>query len=157
MLRINDRKSTKANKNVELAIPPLFWPVNCIRVARLLHFWRQTFNNALCFLLYLPFVFFVYLTTVMKIWLQKCSDLATLNCIKIGGHVALLSDPTVYSLYCVINDPNKCEQTSFWTTLTYDQAFIFLVWIKAWYKCNQKGRGFIGYLKDRNRHIKLVN
>ena len=34
-----------ANKNAELAIPPLFWPVNCI---------------------------------------------------KIGGHVALLSDPTVY-------------------------------------------------------------
>ena len=40
-----------ANKNAELAIPPLFWPVNCI---------------------------------------------------KIGGHVALLSDPTVYSLYCGI-------------------------------------------------------
>ena len=40
-----------ANKNAELAIPPLFWPVNCI---------------------------------------------------KTGGHVALLSDPTVYSLYCVI-------------------------------------------------------
>ena len=39
-----------ANKNAELAIQPLFWPVNCI---------------------------------------------------KIGGHVALLSDPTVYSLYCV--------------------------------------------------------
>ena len=38
-----------ANKNAELAIPPLFWPVNCI---------------------------------------------------KIGGRVALLSDPTVYSLYC---------------------------------------------------------
>ena len=38
-----------ANTNAELAIPPLFWPVNCI---------------------------------------------------KIGGHVALLSDPTVYSLYC---------------------------------------------------------
>ena len=38
-----------ANKNAELAILPLFWPVNCI---------------------------------------------------KIGGHVALLSDPTVYSLYC---------------------------------------------------------
>ena len=38
-----------ANKNAELAIPPLFWPVNCI---------------------------------------------------KIGGHVALLSDPTVYFLYC---------------------------------------------------------
>ena len=37
-----------ANKNAELAIPPLFWPVNCI---------------------------------------------------KIGTHVALLSDPTVYSLY----------------------------------------------------------
>ena len=39
-----------ANKNAELPIPPLFWPVNCI---------------------------------------------------EIGGHVALLSDPTVYSLYCV--------------------------------------------------------
>ena len=38
-----------ANKNAELVIPPLFWPVNCI---------------------------------------------------KIGGHVALLSDPTVYPLYC---------------------------------------------------------
>ena len=38
-----------ANKNAELAIPLLFWPVNCI---------------------------------------------------KIGGHVALLSDPTVYPLYC---------------------------------------------------------
>ena len=30
------------------------------------------------FLLFLPFVFFVYLTTLMTIWLQKCSDLATL-------------------------------------------------------------------------------
>ena len=39
----------QANRNAELAIPPLFWSVNCI---------------------------------------------------KIGGHVALLSDPTVYSLYC---------------------------------------------------------
>ena len=38
-----------ANRNAELAVPPLFWPVNCI---------------------------------------------------KIGGHVALLSGPTVYSLYC---------------------------------------------------------
>ena len=37
------------NKNAELAIPPLFWQVNCM---------------------------------------------------KIGGHIALLSDPTVYSLYC---------------------------------------------------------
>ena len=40
-----------ANRNAELAVPPLFWPVNCI---------------------------------------------------KIGGHVALLSGPTVYSLYCGI-------------------------------------------------------
>ena len=39
-----------ANRNAELAVPPLFWPVNCI---------------------------------------------------KIGGHVALLSGPTVYTLYCV--------------------------------------------------------
>ena len=38
-----------ANRNAGLAIPPLLWPVNCI---------------------------------------------------KIGGHVVLLSDPTVYSLYC---------------------------------------------------------
>ena len=45
-----------ANKNAELAILPLFWPVNCI---------------------------------------------------KIGEHVALLSDPAVYSLYCAINEwPN---------------------------------------------------
>ena len=40
-----------ANKNAELAIPPLFWSVSCI---------------------------------------------------KIGGHVALLSDPTVYSLYYTV-------------------------------------------------------
>ena len=40
-----------ANTNAELAIPPLFWSVSCI---------------------------------------------------KIGGHVALLSDPTVYSLYCAL-------------------------------------------------------
>ena len=46
-----------ANENAELAIPPLFWPVNCI---------------------------------------------------KIGGHVALLSDPTVYSLYCARDDLQLC-------------------------------------------------
>ena len=46
-----------ANKNAELAIPPLFWPVNCR---------------------------------------------------KIGGHVALLSDLTVYSLYCGINRSRPC-------------------------------------------------
>ena len=40
-----------ANRNAELAVPPLFWPV-------------------------------------------------MINCIKIGGHVALLSGATVYSLYC---------------------------------------------------------
>ena len=39
----------QANRNAELGIPPLFWPVNYI---------------------------------------------------KIGGHVALLNDPTVYPLYC---------------------------------------------------------
>ena len=38
-----------ANRNAELAVPPLFWPDTCI---------------------------------------------------KIGGHVALLSGPTVYTLYC---------------------------------------------------------
>ena len=49
-----------ANKNAELTIPPLFWPVNCI---------------------------------------------------KIGGRVALLSDPTVYSQYCgmVMKDINLQE------------------------------------------------
>ena len=41
-----------ANRNARLDIPPLFWPVNCI---------------------------------------------------KIGGHVALLSGPTVYFLYCDIS------------------------------------------------------
>ena len=41
-----------ANRNAGLAIPPLFWPVNCI---------------------------------------------------KIGGHVALLSGPTVYLLYCGVD------------------------------------------------------
>ena len=40
-----------ANKNAELAVPPLLWPVNCI---------------------------------------------------KIGGHVTLLSGPTDYSLYCAL-------------------------------------------------------
>ena len=48
-----------ANRNDELAVPPLFWPDKCI---------------------------------------------------KIGGHVALLSGPTVYTLYCVltlIEDPFK--------------------------------------------------
>ena len=48
-------------------------------VARLLHFWSQTFNNALCFSLYLPFVFIVFLATLMTIWLQKCSNLATVS------------------------------------------------------------------------------
>ena len=58
-----------ANKNAELAIPPLFWPVNCI---------------------------------------------------KIGGHVALLSDPTVYSLYC-----------------GYDQQLTKPVRIGSWRFCEQ--------------------
>ena len=53
-----------ANKNAELAIPPLFWPVNCI---------------------------------------------------KIGGHVALLSDPIVYSLYC---DSIK-KRTSIFITISF--------------------------------------
>ena len=48
------------------------------RVARLPHFWSQPFNNALCFSSYLPFVFIVFLTTLIS-WLQKCSDLATLS------------------------------------------------------------------------------
>ena len=41
-----------ANRNAEVAVPPLFWPDTCI---------------------------------------------------KIGGHVALLSGPTVYTLYCAID------------------------------------------------------
>ena len=40
-----------ANRNAELAVPPLFWPDNCI---------------------------------------------------KVGGHVAMLSGPTVYTLYCAV-------------------------------------------------------
>ena len=45
-----------ANRNAELAVPPLFWPDTCI---------------------------------------------------KIGGHVALLSGPTVYTLYCGLGDFKK--------------------------------------------------
>ena len=49
-----------ANRNAELAVPPLFWPDNCI---------------------------------------------------KIGGHVALLSGPTVYTLYCAATDNGTHEPT----------------------------------------------
>ena len=48
-----------ANRNAELAVPPLLWPVNCI---------------------------------------------------KIGGHVALLSGPTVYTLYCDYGLPKIHEE-----------------------------------------------
>ena len=50
-----------ASRNAGMAIPPLFWPVNCI---------------------------------------------------KIGGHVALLSDPTVHSLHCVAIKKNYLFFTS---------------------------------------------
>ena len=50
-----------ANKNAELAIWPLFWPVNCI---------------------------------------------------KIRGHVALLSDPTVYFLYCALINVERAYANS---------------------------------------------
>ena len=60
------------------------------RAARSLHFWGQILNNALCFSLYLPFVFFVYLTTLMTIWPQKCSDLATL--MQFGFRIAWFED-----------------------------------------------------------------
>ena len=49
MQALASQLSFLANRNAELAVPPLLWPVNCI---------------------------------------------------KIGGHVALLCGPTVYSLYC---------------------------------------------------------
>ena len=51
-----------ANKNAQLAIPPLFWSVNCI---------------------------------------------------KIGGHVALLSDPTVCTLYCDIGNSLQAYTLAF--------------------------------------------
>ena len=60
-----------ANKNAELAIPPLFWPVNCI---------------------------------------------------KIGGHVAMLSDPTVYSLYCDSTIKMKRHATLKTPQLNYHRA-----------------------------------
>ena len=53
-----------ANRNAELAVLPLLWPVNCI---------------------------------------------------KIGGHVALLSGPTVYSLYCAV--ANTLSKPSKWPPL----------------------------------------
>ena len=61
-----------ANRNPGLANPPLFWPVNCIKI------------RGHVALLSGPTVYSLY-------W-----------GINIGGHVALLSDPTVYSLYCDI-------------------------------------------------------
>ena len=59
------------NRNVELAAPPLFWPVNCI---------------------------------------------------KIGGHVALVTVPSVYFLYC-----DKSLQEQHLTGKTAGQACIFKV------------------------------
>ena len=63
----------QANRNTELAILPLFWPVNCI---------------------------------------------------KIGRHVALLSDPTVYPLYCVTN-----VLLDSWRPATQQQ---YAVYLKKW-------------------------
>ena len=54
-----------ANRNAELAVPPLFWPVNCI---------------------------------------------------KIKGHVALLSGPTVYTLYCGYSIKSERKQMRAVTT-----------------------------------------
>ena len=66
-----------ANRNAGLAIPPLLWPINCI---------------------------------------------------KIGGHVALLSGPTVYSLYCAQNEntrSKKDKQRLFIQTLNLPQIARF--------------------------------
>ena len=62
-----------ANRNAELAVPPLFWPDKCI---------------------------------------------------KIGGHVALLSGPTVYTLYCaqtVKKDMSMYHHLTF--VVVYDSVF----------------------------------
>ena len=75
-----------ANRNAGQAIPPLFWPVNCI---------------------------------------------------KIGGHVALLSDPTVNCLYCA-NIANTYKRSIF-------KNFKFIEKQQVWYQ--KKGNSFkISYL-----------
>ena len=71
-----------ANKNADLAIPPLFWPVNCI---------------------------------------------------KIGGHVALLSDPTVYSLYCA--SEGVVSKTCLMNMVFTGTIHIFYSIIKAAIEC----------------------
>ena len=58
-----------ANRNAELAVPPLFWPDTCI---------------------------------------------------KIGGHVALLSGPTVYTLYCGLVIPDSGSTASL--NIVYDDV-----------------------------------
>ena len=55
------------------------------RVARFLHFWSQLLTMLFDFLCICVLFFIVYLTTLMTIWLQECSDLATL----VPTHVAL--------------------------------------------------------------------
>ena len=66
---INSRTKKCAVFLNEQSLPGL--PDDCIFGAKLL-------TMLFVFLLYLPVVFIVFLMTLMKIWLQKCSDLATL-------------------------------------------------------------------------------
>ena len=60
-----------ANRNVELAILPLFWPANCI---------------------------------------------------KIGGHVALLSDPILYSLYCAFGLADNSYLNNHYDSFAYQET-----------------------------------
>ena len=65
------------------------------------------------------------------------------NCIKIGEHVALLSDPTVYSLYCACN-----------FTLNMFKGFVF-TYFKQERQCLWNYRLFKlfwGYNKAKDKH-----
>ena len=112
-----------ANKNAELAIPPLFWPVNCI---------------------------------------------------KIGGHVALLSDSTVYSLYCAFSlvltsgiRTNKITKDKCSSEVYEDKAerfsfeFTFvphsLCWFYAWFSYTVIHRNLSPIYCERSLKEKIIS
>ena len=69
-----------------------------IRVARLLHFWSQTLKQCSLFFFVFAFCFLCLLTKLMTIWLQKCSDLATLDHI-ISPLDPVYTVPDIWSRY----------------------------------------------------------
>ena len=85
------------------------------RVARFLHFWNPTLTMLFVFLC-ICLVFFVYLTTLIKIWLQKCSDLAT------------LMETTGFNMHGGTYRTKACKLLH---TVFSDKAELFLIWCYA--------------------------